>query len=69
MREYLVVDPTKCDGVGICAIQAPDLIELDDWGFPLISGVALSDEQLLKQARKAVRACPKRALLIVEREQ
>lgn len=68
MSQHLVVDPTKCDGVGICAIKAPDLIELDAWGFPLVSGDALTDSHLLKQAKRAVGACPKRALLIVKRE-
>lgn len=67
MTQHLVVDPTKCDGVGICAIKAPDLITLDDWGFPMIKPSDLIDSQLLKQAKRAVGACPKRALLIVTR--
>lgn len=61
--ERIAIDPTRCDGVGLCAIQAPDLIELDVWGFPLISDAPL-EGRLVKQASRAVSACPKRALYL-----
>lgn len=61
--EKLVIDPTRCDGIGICAIKAPDLIELDVWGFPLLSDETL-DKRLHRQAARAVAACPKRALIL-----
>jgi ferredoxin len=34
----LRVDPTACDGIGMCAHLAPDLIVLDTWGYPIIAG-------------------------------
>jgi ferredoxin len=67
MPKQLKVDPTKCDGIGICALKAPDLITLDVWGFPIIDARDLTSAEV-KQARKAVNACPKRALLIIEQE-
>lgn len=67
MSKHLVVDPTKCDGVGICAIKASHLIALDDWGFPIVDDSPLTPK-LEREALRALRACPKRALLIVERD-
>ena len=29
-----------CDGVGVCAHLAPDLVELDRWGYPMIPAPA-----------------------------
>lgn len=65
MMTRLMIDPTRCDGVGICALKAPDLITLDTWGFPLIAESPLTESTLV-QAQRAVAACPKRALMIVE---
>jgi len=62
MMQPLQIDAASCDGVGICAVVAADLIHLDQWGFPVISETA--DPQLLKQARRAARACPHRALRV-----
>lgn len=61
--QRLMIDPTRCDGVGICTIKAPTLIELDVWGFPVISEEPL-DAQTMKQAQRAVAACPKKALFL-----
>ena len=30
----LKVDPIACDGHGLCAELLPELVTLDDWGFP-----------------------------------
>src|SRR5437870_2850845 len=36
-REFnLVVDRIKCDGRGLCAELLPELIRLDDWGYPIL---------------------------------
>ena len=57
----LRVDPIACDGRGLCAEILPELITLDDWGFPIIrDGVV--PELLIGVAREAVRLCPKLAL-------
>jgi ferredoxin len=56
----LRVDPIACEGRGVCAEMLPDLITLDDWGFPIIRDVVPA--RLLADARETVRACPKLAL-------
>ena len=57
----LRVDPIACDGRRLCAEILPELITLDDWGFPIIRDVDMPDH-LLDEAREAVRLCPKLAL-------
>ncbi|HEV2370856.1 MAG TPA: ferredoxin [Streptosporangiaceae bacterium] len=57
----LRVDPIACDGRGLCAELLPELVTLDDWGFPLITDVPVPSE-LLADARETIRACPKLAL-------
>ena len=32
----LRVNPILCDGFGHCAELAPDLVHLDEWGYPII---------------------------------
>lgn len=60
--EILSVNAVTCDGVGMCALVAPDLITLDAWGFPVIDSAAAS--RSVKKARAAARACPHRALRV-----
>ena len=57
----LRVDHIACDGRGLCAEILPEVIALDDWGFPVISRDDVP-EGLLAEAREAVRLCPKLAL-------
>jgi ferredoxin len=57
----IIVNPAACDGFGYCAEILPELIALDEWGFPIISGSEVSEE-LLEEAQRAVRFCPRRAL-------
>jgi ferredoxin len=60
-RSQLVVDRIACDGYGMCAELLPELIELDDWGYPIVraGGVPAA---LLDHARRAVAVCPVLAL-------
>jgi ferredoxin len=57
---------TTCDGRGLCAEVLPELITLDDWGFPIIAAGDLP-EWLQGQAGEAVRLCPKLALRLERR--
>ena len=57
----LRVDPIACDGRRLCAEILPELITLDDWGFPIIRNGDVPD-RLMEEAREAVRLCPKLAL-------
>jgi ferredoxin len=61
----LVVDPVACDGVGLCAHLAAAVVHLDRWGYPVVPVNGLSRSQR-RQAARAVRACPRRALAVVE---
>jgi ferredoxin len=60
-RTDLVVDRIACDGFGMCAELLPELIELDDWGYPIVAAGGVPD-QLLDHARRAVAVCPVLAL-------
>jgi ferredoxin len=57
----LRVDLIACDGRGLCAEALPELIALDDWGFPIV-GHQEVPPSLLADARETARACPKLAL-------
>ncbi len=57
----LRVDPIACDGRRVCAEVLPELISLDDWGFPIIRAGPVPDH-LHAEAREAIRICPKLAL-------
>jgi ferredoxin len=55
------VDPIACDAHGLCAELLPELIVLDEWGYPIIDGREVPPE-LAKLARRAVSRCPTLAL-------
>jgi ferredoxin len=57
------VNPIACEAHGLCAELLPELIRLDDWGYPIID-VADVPSDLIGLARRAVDACPTLALLI-----
>ena len=57
----LTVDFIACDGRGLCAEALPELISLDDWGFPVVGGRPVPP-RLLAEARATVRVCPTLAL-------
>lgn len=57
----LRVDPIACDGRGLCAEVLPELIRMDDWGFPIIAEGRVPP-RLRAAAGEAVRVCPKIAL-------
>ena len=57
----LRVDFIACDGRGLCAEALPELVTLDDWGFPMVSDRDVPARRL-GDARAVVRACPLLAL-------
>ncbi|MDQ6606517.1 MAG: ferredoxin [Actinomycetota bacterium] len=67
MSRVLRVNPIMCDGHGLCAELLPELIRLDDWGYPIIDPPEVPPG-LEGLARKAVDACPTLALLLAERD-
>ncbi|HQT99286.1 MAG TPA: ferredoxin [Acidimicrobiales bacterium] len=62
----LKVNPILCDGFGHCHELAPELVQVDEWGYPIIRSepTALSDLASYESARYAVRGCPRQALRI-----
>ncbi len=64
MSRRLVVNPIACAGHGACAELYPERIALDDWGYPMIDHGPLQ----LVHARRAVAACPRLALRLVDAE-
>ena len=60
-RVTLAIDRIKCDGHGVCADLVPELIDLDDWGYPIIRPGTIP-EPVVAHARRAVSGCPTLAL-------
>ena len=58
----LRVDRILCDGYGMCAELLPEVIALDDWGYPMFRSDGVVPERLLGHARRAVDVCPVLAL-------
>jgi ferredoxin len=67
-RRSLAVNPIACDGHGICAELLPELVQLDDWGYPIIDPTAVPPH-LDGLARRAVAACPTLALFLKETQE
>jgi len=53
----LTIDRIACDGYGMCAELLPERIDLDDWGYPIISPEPIA-AHLVDRARRAVSVCP-----------
>jgi ferredoxin len=63
MGKQLRVDPTACAGHGLCAELAPELVTLDEWGYPIVTE-RLVPRGLNRTARRAVTDCPALALAL-----
>jgi ferredoxin len=61
---HVEVDPIACDAHGLCAEILPEVIDLDDWGYPIVRGDRIT-RRLERFANAAVSACPTLALRIV----
>lgn len=57
----LAVDRIRCDGYGMCAELLPELIDLDDWGYPIVRPGGVPAD-LRGLAGRAVDVCPVLAL-------
>jgi ferredoxin len=63
MNKRLRVDPVACAGHGACAELLPELITLDEWGYPIVADRPVP-RGLRHEARHAVRNCPALALAL-----
>lgn len=66
-RKHLSIDRIRCDGHGLCAELLPELIRLDDWGYPIIAPGPVP-EVLLPLVQRAVESCPVLALALKRTE-
>ena len=64
LNEKLLVNPIECEGYGTCAELLPELISLDEWGYPIVDPRPLPPG-LERHARQAVSACPTLALRLL----
>ena len=60
----LRVNPIACEGHWLCAELLPEIVDLDEWGYPVVEHDVPAHLQTL--ARRAVAACPTLALLLVD---
>jgi ferredoxin len=51
------IDRIACDGRGMCAELLPELVQIDDWGYPIVKPNPVPPE-LLPLAKDAVMYCP-----------
>ena len=60
------IDPTRCDGQGVCALIAPELFALDRYGFgyvvPGSEKIADADPDVRARALEADALCPRNAI-------
>jgi ferredoxin len=59
----LRVNPITCSGHGVCAELLPELISIDDWGYPVLAHEPVPP-RLVREARRAVADCPALALTL-----
>jgi ferredoxin len=57
------VNAIGCVGHGLCAELVPELISLDEWGYPIVNPGPVP-AGLHAHARRAADACPTLALVI-----
>lgn len=63
MTMQIVIDPVLCDAYGYCAELLPEMISVDEWGYPIVDGGPIPIE-LVGVARRAVRDCPRQAIAL-----
>ena len=59
--QRIEVDRIKCDAHGLCADLLPEMIRLDDWGYPIVDARSVPPG-LTDHARRAADSCPMLAL-------
>jgi ferredoxin len=60
----LRVDWPSCQAHGLCAEILPEIVSLDQWGYPIVHEPVSG--QVLDMARNAVKACPTLALRLTQ---
>jgi ferredoxin len=65
MSAVIKVNPITCEAYGYCAELLPELVTMDEWGYPIVNGDPIP-AHLVELARRAARECPRRAFLVEE---
>ena len=65
MSIHMRVNPIACEAHALCVELLPELIRLDDWGYPILESSQIPID-LLSLAERAVDACPTLALVLEE---
>lgn len=60
----LRVDWPSCEAHGLCAELLPEVVHVDEWGYPVVAPVV--PPTLLPLARLVVRSCPTLAIRLIE---
>ena len=60
----LRVNPIACSGHGVCAELLPELVTLDEWGYPVLAADGAVPLWLMRDARRAITDCPALALTL-----
>jgi len=63
VHTVIKVNPISCEAYGYCAELLPELVSLDEWGYPVVDGTPVPP-RLLELARRAAKECPRRAFLL-----
>ncbi len=63
VHPVIKVNPIACEAYGYCAELLPELVTLDEWGYPIVDAIPVP-ARLVELARRAAKDCPRRALLL-----
>lgn len=61
----IAVDAALCQAYGLCAEEAPDLVDLDDFGYSAVKGDGEVPSDRETAAEAAVETCPVKALRLL----
>ena len=65
MSVQMRINPIACEAHALCVELLPEVIRLDDWGYPIIEADHVPMD-LLALAERAVDACPTLAIVLDE---
>jgi ferredoxin len=60
------LDSSVCDGFGKCASHAPNIFELDEWGYAIVKDDGLVPKEEEGPAQRAAIDCPVQAIHIID---